>query len=769
MFNYQNLNDYEFELLCKDILEVELHTNLRTYSKGRDGGIDISCFLFRGTVIQVKHYINSSYASLLSSLKNELTKVKILKPRKYYVCTSIRLSPPQITEIFNIFKEFMVSTQNIYDGVRIDDILKKHVDIIYKHYKLWLTSTNVLELVNNKDIFIDTEELMFGIKEEICLFVKTKAYEDAIKILKKENLIIILGDPGVGKTTISKMLLLYYSKKGYCVRYASDNSIKDIKKALSLDLSKKEIILMDDFLGQHYVNLKEDQPNEIKTLMAYILRNKNKKLILNSRITILNEALRRSFKLNNFIIDHKIRKYQINLNEMSVVEKALILYNHIYFNSLQIEYFNQIKMENRYIKIIDHKNYNPRIVEYVTKKRNYKNCDPNRYYNYILDNLNNPKDVWDDEFNNRVSNFDRIFMHTLYSLTDTFVGEVILKECFNWRIKGEPNYDSTQDIYAECLKRLTESMIRMVEDKKEKKIGVINPSINDYILFTLSNNENEVDHILDYSIYIEQLDRMREINEEKVDKLILKKLNDNHFLSMKTINKTTEFYYLLFILKNKFRSTMIKDNLIDIISNSKTYSDNPRNNTSPLLCQLFSDDDIFKFYELNKLIFEFNKMKTIFNELVFEDISIFLSIYRRYFKSKEDNEWIDSLKTTIEECIIDNINEEVEAQIKDNLQEIVDNTLIGYDRYTDYLDDIVKESLANEIEILLEEKKKELDNELFLVSELVISSDYVINVIDYLSPIEAHFRYEPDDDDRDYRFGYSSYEEVHKIFNREYF
>lgn len=42
MFNFRNLSDYEFELLCKDILTKELKIDrLYTFSKGRDGGIDI--------------------------------------------------------------------------------------------------------------------------------------------------------------------------------------------------------------------------------------------------------------------------------------------------------------------------------------------------------------------------------------------------------------------------------------------------------------------------------------------------------------------------------------------------------------------------------------------------------------------------------------------------------------------------------------------------------------------------------------------------------
>ena len=41
-FQLDALNDYEFELLSKDILSRQLNTALYTYSKGRDKGIDIS-------------------------------------------------------------------------------------------------------------------------------------------------------------------------------------------------------------------------------------------------------------------------------------------------------------------------------------------------------------------------------------------------------------------------------------------------------------------------------------------------------------------------------------------------------------------------------------------------------------------------------------------------------------------------------------------------------------------------------------------------------
>lgn len=42
MYNFNNLSDYEFESLCRDIMERKLQMELSIFPKGRDGGIDIT-------------------------------------------------------------------------------------------------------------------------------------------------------------------------------------------------------------------------------------------------------------------------------------------------------------------------------------------------------------------------------------------------------------------------------------------------------------------------------------------------------------------------------------------------------------------------------------------------------------------------------------------------------------------------------------------------------------------------------------------------------
>ena len=179
------LNDYEFELLAKDILSRQLNTALYTYSRGRDNGIDISDSLVQPKIIgQVRHYCKSTYSKLLSGLKRERDRVlNDLKPERYFVITSKDLTRENKKEIYDIFQEYMEDTSNIIDETVINDFLseEKNADIVKKHYKLWISASNVLSLVNNQNVFIDCEDLLDDIDSQTKFFVKTRAYQEALK------------------------------------------------------------------------------------------------------------------------------------------------------------------------------------------------------------------------------------------------------------------------------------------------------------------------------------------------------------------------------------------------------------------------------------------------------------------------------------------------------------------------------------------------------------------------------------------------------------
>lgn len=186
MLNYANLNDVEFEYLCQDIMQKKLGTELHRFAKGKDGGIDLADDAHsKNIIVQVKHYMTSSVSKLISTLRDEVGKVARLAPKEYYICCSKELSPQKVDEIYQLFSAYMSSTSNIITLNEIDHFLNDsaNIEILKKHYKLWIESTGILQDIGNTNIFIDCETLLADIESEQKLFVKTSAFSTALKYL----------------------------------------------------------------------------------------------------------------------------------------------------------------------------------------------------------------------------------------------------------------------------------------------------------------------------------------------------------------------------------------------------------------------------------------------------------------------------------------------------------------------------------------------------------------------------------------------------------
>ena len=176
MLNYDNLNDTEFEALCRDIMERKLGVPLRRFGPGKDGGVDLTNDAdAKNIIVQVKHYRNSTTTQLVNSLKNEIKKVITLSPQQYHICCSRELSVENIKELYLHFNAYMASDKNIITILEIDDFLKKdeNRDILRKHFKLWLDDTGILQELGNDKVFVDCEAFMDDAETLHKLFVRT--------------------------------------------------------------------------------------------------------------------------------------------------------------------------------------------------------------------------------------------------------------------------------------------------------------------------------------------------------------------------------------------------------------------------------------------------------------------------------------------------------------------------------------------------------------------------------------------------------------------
>lgn len=640
MFNYRNLDDVEFEELCKDIMKRKLDVELRTYRKGKDGGIDLQDNeKGNNIIVQVKHYINSTYSDLISALKKEVEKVGKLSPNKYYICCALELRPSQTNEVYALFENYMDSKENIIDLKCIDSFLQEEMnkDIVKKNFKLWLSASNILSEINNQDIFIDCEVLLDDIEKESELFVETDTYRRCKSLLENYNILIITGAPGVGKTTISKMLVLYYASLGYRVRYTTNGVISELKKAISSEKDSKEVVLLDDCLGQYYFSMRDNQEGELIALIKYLKNNKNKKLIMNSRVAIMNEAKERSIEFEKVILKNNEKIHLINMDKISVYEKARILYNHLYFNKIPQEYYNYIKKDKNYLKIINHPNYTPRIIEYITDVYRYKSILPEKYMDFILESLSNPELIWSNEYERRLKKVDRILINTLFSVTDTAIDYDVLKKAFSKRISIENDIDVIVDSFENTIKRLNKSMIKIIDKSNGKEISVLNPSVNDYIKAMLEKNNLELVKIRETLIYYEQLKRC--YSDEEISTIITEYIRNQKFIDLNVvdINICRNIETLLLYYIGKYR--ILDEKYIDLICDYiiKIKDENWINKSEVDKIQIvnsFFEDPIYSFYKIDEHMKNVNFVNSILLDINFENSC---EIYNKLRSIDEDN------------------------------------------------------------------------------------------------------------------------------------
>ena len=566
--SFESLDSADFEFLAKDIAERESGIKLTCYTAGRDGGIDADDFYQDdagnpSVILQAKHMEKTNNKT---ALKNQL-KAFFEKIASYgynnpriMVFTSMPLTRKNQIEIKQDGSDKGFSSVDVFDKTKICELLEesKNYDILRKNFKLWIAHTEVLNQFLNQDQFIDCEQFLIDAENQSSLFVQTSLYDHALTCLEEERLILIVGDPGTGKTTMTKMLALASAADGYIVRYSSDNDAQKIKRVVSADANLKEVIILDDFLGQRVLDITGNGLKNVTSLVSYIQRNKNKRLILNSRFTILNEAKHNNDDFLRMI--GKIRKsiQVVNSNKLSDLDKARILCSNLKYWNVPTEYIsgltrsansgifdgNNINRRQkgsrgtpRYLKVVQHDNYNPRIIEYICRKEVYECAVSDSYFDLIRKHLNDPAEVWANEFDRRLPLEDRYVMFTLFSLTDKEIGHGSLRIAFQKVIYCSESMDSSRNLLGSAIGRLTGTILRKRIVGQEIWYSVVNPSVNDYVASFLREADAQAARIVENAAYSDQILRIAKLNSSLlVSRSVTAAILSGEFSSLPSLN-----------------------------------------------------------------------------------------------------------------------------------------------------------------------------------------------------------------------------------------
>ena len=501
-YDFKILQPSEFECFSRDLLQAREDIFIESFADGRDKGIDLR-FAYskdKTCIVQCKRY--KEWKELKGKLKEEVEKVKRLSPQRYILTTSVDLTVKQKDEVLAMFNPFILSGMDVLGKKDLNNLLEKNPEIEKNYHKLWLASTNVLNTIINRATLNWSSFELEKIEKGIRLYVENESLNKALDVLKENHYVVISGIPGIGKTTLARMLVYTMLARGY-EEFVYVDDMDTAAKMFSKE--KRQIFFFDDFLGANsFVQQSVSFENKLITFIDKVRNSKHTLFILSTREYVLSEAMAHYEKLSMSNID--IAKCTIELEYYTKTIRAKILYNHLAEANIPPEYINVFIDKRGYMTIINHQNFNPRVIESIIKEQIWETIDSNDFANKVKEFFDNPISVWQFAF-------EKLDVETRYTLLvlGTMGGHVRLDDfqegyrqfCILTSQEVGLKYDDVK--WRQSLKVLMNCFLKIDNRNGIKLVTMYNPSIADFIVFYLNQNTTTALQIIRGACFIEQL------------------------------------------------------------------------------------------------------------------------------------------------------------------------------------------------------------------------------------------------------------------------
>ena len=407
-YDFLTLDDKEFEQLVLRLLGAQEGVMYERFKPGRDGGIDGRYFTSNGeTIVQCKHWARSGLPALVHALrKDELPKVRNQKPKRYILVTSLPLSPTNKEQIRAIFDPYIQCDSDVVGSEALNDMLALHPAIERGTIKLWLHSAVVLNQLTSLALIGRSAFLLGEMRRKRARYVETASHKLGLARLAEMHVVLITGEPGVGKTTLAEQLCLDSVMNGFQL-CAAARDVEELEAAYHEDT--KQVFYFDDFLGRTFLEaIGRHEDSHIVGFIKRIRSDSSKRLILTSRSTILNrgKSLTDLFRIEN-VDRHEL---ELQVGGLSLLEKARILHSCIWHSGLSPGHVEEIVREKKYMRVISHQNFNPRLISFITDPIRLSEVQPRDYWCFITLKLDNPSDIWGDVYDRQMTDSQRILL-----------------------------------------------------------------------------------------------------------------------------------------------------------------------------------------------------------------------------------------------------------------------------------------------------------------------------------------------------------------------
>ncbi len=483
-YSFETLSPADFEDLVRDLIGRELGVRFEAFGPGPDGGVDgRHATGDEMLILQAKHYRLSDMAALARVMKKERGAIDRLDPDRYILATSRPLTPDNKAALAEIIgPSSLRSIDDIFGCEDLNGLLRKYPDIERSHAKLWLSGAGALDRVLNATSHNFTTITRQEIEAKLKVYAENPSFKSGRDILESQRVLIISGPPGVGKTTLGEML---------CYAYIAEEweliAIRNLEEGFArIDDSKRQIFFFDDFLGRIALDERalSTQDSDLARFISRVRRTAGARFILTTRAYIYEQARLLSEALSDTKLS--VSRYVLDVGIYTRRIRARIVYNHLVVAGVPEAHIAALIDQKAIKKIVDHKHYNPRIIQFMTEADRIADTDPAGYPKAFLDTLKNPDLIWDKAFRTHITRRSQHLLIALFlmseygseidDLDEVFAGiHPVL--CAKFRVPYDPkDFEGALRTVEGSFVVISGTMVRFV-----------NPSVRDYLARYLSD------------------------------------------------------------------------------------------------------------------------------------------------------------------------------------------------------------------------------------------------------------------------------------------
>jgi hypothetical protein len=204
--------------------------------------------------------------------------------------------------------------------------------------------------------------------------------------------------------------------------------------------------------------------------------SKGLRFILTSRDYILRQAQAQSSRLG--AINISASEFVLNVGHYTRQWRAQMLYNHIYFSQLSASERDALLQDDFFLRIIDHPNFNPRVIELLTTPE-YISMAGLPIRAVVQSALQNPRELWETPYRAHISDEGRAVMLALFFNEERPYLHA-LERAFTRMAKtmglGFPRVDMPMKFRA-AIRELERSVLAI----QDRRVRFANPGIRDFL------------------------------------------------------------------------------------------------------------------------------------------------------------------------------------------------------------------------------------------------------------------------------------------------